>query len=395
MKYKVLFVHNKYGVHSGEEVMLDKIMQILADNGHEVRLFSKDSKELGVGALPKIGAFFSGIFSFSSRIELKKVVEEFQPNIIQIQNLFPLISPSVLPMLNQMGMPVVMRLSNYRLICPNGLFLSYGQICEKCRGGHEYYCVLKNCENSLFKSLGYAVRNFVARYLRLYKENVTRYYSQTEFQKNIMVSEGYPQEIIDVIPNMTSPTNSKKLLYPGDFVGYVGRMSREKGIDIFLEVARLCPDIPFKIAGNPQAYVSPNKVPDNVEILGHLNEAALAEFYRNCRFIILPSLCYEGFPSVIIEAMSFAKPVIASRIGGLSEIVEDEQTGLLFESGNVNELRMVVARLWEDEDTVYSFGQAGRAKVIKEYSPESYYKRLIKIYDETIKNQPCQTGREG
>lgn len=382
--HKILFVHNKYGVHSGEEAMLDKIMQVLLDHGHQVYLFSKDSNSLPRGVLPKIVAFFSGIYSFSAKVELKKVIDEFQPDIVQIQNLFPLISPSILPMLSQMRLPVVMRLANYRLVCPNGLFLSHGQVCEKCRGGREYYCVFKNCENSLPKSIGYAARNFAARYGRLYLDNVTRYYAQTTFQKDILVSEGFPQKKIDVIPNMVPLSNCDEPIKVGDFVGYVGRMSAEKGIDLFLEVAKRCPDIPFKIAGNPQKYVSPDRVPDNVEILGHLDKSTLAEFYRNCRFIIMPSHCYEGFPSVVIEAMSYAKPVIASNIGGIPEVVEDELTGLLFEPGNIDNLHLQVQNLWNDEVSIHNYGHAGREKVIKEYSPGFYYSRLLKVYEKAL-----------
>jgi len=382
---RVLFVHNKYGVHSGEEAMIERIMDLLRVNGHEVEAFFKESRGLEAGFLPKIKAFFSGIYSFAAKRELAKAVAEFRPDVVQVQNLFPLISPSVLPMLNRMGVPVVMRLSNYRLICPSGLFMSHGELCNRCRGGKEYWCAIRNCENNRFKSIGYALRNWVARRFNLYSSNVTRYYAQTSFQQKLIGSEGYSVDRIGLIPNMVQPLgDGQQAGAVGSFVGFVGRMSPEKGVDVFLEAARACPDIPFKIAGDAGKYQSQKELPVNVELLGHLNRDDLNEFYQQCRFVVVPSLWYEGFPGVIIEAMRYSKPVIASRIGGLPEIVEHEKTGLLFEPDNEKELSALVTRLWDDNDATQQLGKAGVKKVSSEYSPEVYYKRLMSIYDQAL-----------
>jgi len=385
MKYRVLFVHNKYGVHSGEEAMIERIMDLLRQHGHQVETFFKESKDLEAGLLPKVKAFFSGIYSVSAKRELAKIVEEFQPDIVQIQNLFPLISPSVLPMLKKKGIPVVMRLSNYRLICPSGLFMSHGELCNRCRGGKEYWCVIRNCENSRLKSIGYALRNAVARRFRFYSNNVTRYYAQTAFQKELIGSEGFSVERIGLIPNMVQPLeNGHQVGDIGSFVGFVGRMSPEKGVDVFLEAARACPDILFKIAGDAGKYQSQKELPVNAELLGHLNRDDLDAFYQQCRFVVVPSLWYEGFPGVIIEAMRYAKPVIASRIGGLPEIVEHEKTGLLFEPGNSEALSHLIARFWDNDVVIQQLGKAGCDKVTKDYSPELYYNRLIEVYDHAI-----------
>jgi glycosyltransferase involved in cell wall biosynthesis len=344
MKYKVLFIHNKYAVHSGEEAMLGRIMRLLRERGHEVRLYSRDSAELtGIGH--KLTAFFSGIYSLSAQRQIRRIVSEFQPDIVQIQNLFPLISPSILPVLKELGLPVVMRLANYRLICPNGLFLSHGKLCEKCRGGREFQCMIENCEQDVLKSTAYALRSWVARKLRLYRDNVAHYYAQTIFQREMLIEEGYSEDQIDVIPNMVRITEMEPDSIPGGFVGYVGRMSAEKGIDTFLAAATRCSDISFKVAGNPQGYISSERVPPNVEILGQLDGVQLAIFYQKCRFIVMPSRCYEGFPGVIIEAMNFGRPVIASRLGGMAEIVDDQINGLLFEAGNATDLAAKISIL--------------------------------------------------
>lgn len=379
---KILFIHNKYGVTSGEEVMLMKIVRLLEQNGHDVRCFFKDSADIEHMRMGKIRSFFSGIYSVASRDEIRHELIEFKPDIVQIQNLFPLISPSILPVIKSFHIPVVMRVSNYRLMCPSGLFLSHGIVCEKCRNGREFWCVFKNCEKSFFKSLGYAVRNWVARKMRFYLNNVTCYYAQTEFQKNCLVEEGFSSGEISVIPNMADGVNEGVNSDLGHYIGYAGRISQEKGVSTLLDSAEICSDIPFKLAGDFQ------KMPDlashpmsNIELLGHLDKEALNHFYSKCLIFVMPTIWYEGFPNVLLEAMLHVKPVICSNIGGLPEIVEDGKTGLLFEPGDSKDLAEKIRYLYTRPELCREMGQSGRKKVLDEYSPARYYEKLMAVYN--------------
>lgn len=385
---RILMVHNKYAVLSGEEIMVDRIINLLRHNNHEVQTFFKDSAEIGDGFLNKANSFFNGIYSLSARREILKVLDQFRPDCVQIQNLFPLISPSILALIKSRGIPIVMRCSNFRLICPNGLFLSKDQLCEKCHGGHEYWCVLKNCENNIFKSVGYALRNYVARKLKLYTENISLYIAQTEFQKRYLINENVPSERIVVIPNMSSDTNISVNNNLGDYIGYVGRISPEKGISTLINAAIECNHISFKLAGNygRMPHLGKHK-PENLDLVGHVASPALHNFYNNSRIIVLPSICYEGFPGVLIEAMIHGKPIICSRIGGLSEIVDDGITGLLFEPGNINDLVNKIKYLWARPVVCSKMGHNGREKALREYSEDKYYERLMTVYKRAIKEK--------
>lgn len=382
-------VHNKYAVISGEEIMVDRIVNLLRHNNHEVQTFFKNSAEIGNGFLRRASAFFSGVYSFTARREILKELDQFHPDCVQIQNLFPLISPSILSEINSRNIPIVMRCSNFRLICPNGLFLSHGQLCDKCSGGREYWCVFKNCENNIFKSVGYALRNYVARKLKLYTKNISLYIAQTEFQKQYLIKENIPSERIVVIPNMSSDTNIAVNNNLGDYIGYVGRISPEKGIDTLINAAIECNHISFKLAGNygRMRQLSKQK-PKNLDLIGHIDSSALHNFYDNCRIIVLPSICYEGFPSVLIEAMLHEKPIICSRIGGLSEIVDDGITGLLFEPGNSEDLANKIKYLWGRPDLCSKMGRSGREKALREYSKDKYYNRLMNAYEKAYKLPP-------
>jgi glycosyltransferase involved in cell wall biosynthesis len=383
---KICIVHNEYRVLGGEDLVVRATVDLLRRNGQQVRCFTCNSSDIESRRFGKLKAFFSGIYSSSSRKRWKRFLSEERPDIVHVHNLYPLISPSILCECGESRIPVVMTVHNFRLICPNGLLFSNGKPCDKCLGGREYWCVLKNCEKDIFKSTGYALRNYVARKKRWFMDNVTLFIALTEFQRRIFVSEGFPSERIDVIPNMTdlSPLDASPPM--GDYVAYVGRVSPEKGIPTLLEAARLCPDIPFRFAGAVDSMLGDvSKAPPNCTFLGKLSKTELISFYASARFLVLPSICYEGFPLSLIEAMSQSKAVICSRIGGLPEIVEEGVTGRLFEPGNSMELAEIIRYLWSRTDIVRAMGRAGRDKAQRDYSPEKYTNRLMSVYEKATK----------
>jgi glycosyltransferase involved in cell wall biosynthesis len=282
-----------------------------------------------------------------------------------------------------------MTVHNYRLVCPNGLHMVNGEVCEKCSGGREYWCILRNCTGSLPKSLGYALRNYVARKLRLFLDNVTVFIALTEFMRGRLAAAGLPADRIVVIPNMASNTAAGLDGRPGEHVGYVGRVSPEKDIPTLLGAARMCPEIPFKAAGSYERM--PHLVaeaPRNFQFLGHLDAGRLRQFYAGCRMLVLSSKCFEAFPTVLPEAMSHGKPVVCSRIGGLPEIVDDGVTGLLFDPGNAGELAEKVRYLWGRPELCRKLGEAGREKALREYSPQTHYERLVRAYQKAIELGP-------
>lgn len=324
---------------------------------------------------------------------MNKCIGLVKPDIVHVHNVFPLISPSVLSVCHDHGIPVVMSVHNYRLICPNGLHMPKGRhdVCERCRGGHEYWCVLRNCERNLPKSLGYALRSYVARRLGLFKRNVTMFACLTDFQRRWLIAEGYPADHLRVIPNMYPSDMAVEVEQgmSGDYVAYAGRISPEKGIGLLLSAAEGLPDIPFRLAGsNDMRTDLTGKVPASVSFVGTLERKQLAEFYSRSRLLILCSEWFEGFPMVIAEAMLYGKAVIASRIGGIPEIVEDGRTGLLFTPGDVDDLMEKVRYLWQRPSLCRQMGETGREKALHEYSPERYYSRLMTMYKEAIDLAP-------
>jgi len=385
---KVCMVHNAYASHSGEETVVEAVQRVLEHNGHEAICLYRSSAEISRMFLGRARAFVGGVCGWSGQRAMRRIIGERSPDVVHVHNVFPLISPTVVRECSRARVPVVMTVHNYRLVCPNGLHMVNGQVCEKCCGGREYWCALRNCTGNLPKSIGYALRNYVARKRRLFLDNVTVYAALTEFQRQRLIAAGFPGDRIEVIPNMAAPVETDAGTRLGDYVGYVGRISPEKGLPVLMAAARKCPDTVFKAAGSYDRMPDlPSQAPPNFEFLGHLNAEALGEFYRECRIVVLPSTCFEGFPGVLAEAMLHAKPVVCSRIGGLPEIVDDGMTGMLFEPGNAEELAEKIRFLWEQPDLCCKMGQAGREKALREYSPDRYYERLMAVYRRAISLQ--------
>jgi glycosyltransferase involved in cell wall biosynthesis len=387
---RILIVHNSYGRFSGEEAVVRSLADLLRGAGHAVDEFTRHSADAQSMYIGAVRAFFSGIYSHGSRKAMRRMIHQERPDVIHIHNLFPWISPAILPECRRAGVPVVMTVHNYRLVCPNGLHMPKGryEICEKCCGGREYWCVIRNCEHNFCKSLGYALRNYTARRFGLFTENVSLFACLTEFQRRRLSAEGYPEDRLRVIPNMCpvdteAPGISAK---DGHFVAYVGRIGPEKGIGLLLTAAEELGNIPFLLAGSYDAMPDlVSRAPANVIFLGSLDRQTLAAFYGQSRFLILCSTCFEGFPMAVVEAMTFARAVIAPRVGGIPEIVEDSVTGLLFAPGQADELAGKIRYLWDRPELCRQMGQAGREKALREYSPEKYHDRLMAIYEEAIR----------
>jgi glycosyltransferase involved in cell wall biosynthesis len=280
------------------------------------------------------------------------------------------------------NVPVVMTCHTYRLVCPQGQHYSGNKICELCSTGGEYWCIFKNCKNSIFTSIAYALRNMVARKFRLFANNVTIYIALSRFAKTRLVNAGYDKNRIFVLPNPAPASNFVIDNSKGQYAAFAGRLSPEKGIEHIISAAAQLPDIPIKIAGDGPIFQDfAQNSPKNIKFIGRLDPDQMVEFYKHARFLIFTSNWYEVCPMVILESLGCGLPVIAPRIGGLPELVEDNKTGLLFEFGNSKDLAQKMSILWDNPMMCEKMGKAALEKASKEYGQDVYYKRLMGIYE--------------
>ncbi|MBN9384094.1 MAG: glycosyltransferase family 4 protein [Chitinophagaceae bacterium] len=384
---KILIAHNDYGRPSGEEAVVDHMDLMMRSHGHQTCFYRPSTARHRSGLVNKVRVFFSGIYSLRGIRTIKKTLHKERPDIINVHNLYPFISPAALFTCKSAGIPIVMTVHNYRLVCPTGLFLRDGRPCERClRRGDEWGCVRYNCEKNFFKSVGYALRGYVARMTGAYQKNVDRYVCLTSFQKKKLIEAGFTAEKIRVIPNSISVTPSWSSM-PGKYIAYVGRLSQEKGWDMLVEIARQRPDLYIEAAGFNNSPVT--DLPSNIRLRGHLNADQLAGFYRHARFLVIPSRCYEGFPLVALEAMAMGKTVVAPDHGGFTDILGKgpDAVGLLFRPSDLTDLEAVVLRLWHDEKLVQHLGKRCFEKIKTSYSSEIVYQQWEHLFLELLQTQ--------
>lgn len=381
---KVIQLHERYRFRGGEDAMVDTAVDLLKRRGIDVRLVTRDSRKLETNLPARVKAFGSGIYSFSSAKAMKKLIARERPDIVHVHNLHPQFSPSVLVACHQLGVPVVMTCHQYRLVCPSGMHMRAGKICELCLNGKEYWCFLINCKSHLFQSMGYALRNAVHRKLHLFEHNITLFITASRFVKSRLTHAGFPKERMVVLPNMVKEVNSVIDSSKGKYVAFAGRFSPQKGIETLLEAAHHT-KLPLQLAGDysPMNHLIEN-APKGTKFMGSLSPLQMVRLYRNARFVVVPSECLEPFGLVAAEAMSHGLPVIASKIGGLEEIIEDKVTGLLFDPGNAIELANKMKLLWNNPKLCQRLGKAAREKVIQDYNEDVYFERLIEIYNNAI-----------
>jgi len=402
---KICLVHNAYGKVSGEEVVVEGLATLLAARGHTVLRFSRSSEEIPGKFLGSAQAFLAGIYNPFARRLFGRFLDTYRPDVVHAHNLFPFLSPAILPECTRRRVPVVLTLHNYRFLCPNALLLRVGRPCHECVGGHEWRCVWHNCERSFAKSLGYALRTAFARRSGLVLRHVNEFICLTEFQRDLHVRAGFPADRMTVVPNPAPEkagaqklkaemleaqtgrreTEGSRTIEQSDsgrqYVGYLGRVSFEKDVPTLVAAARRLPEIPFRVAGSYwRMEESVKHAPPNVEFLGHVEGERLREFFAGMRLLAFATRFYEGFPMVLVEAMVRGIPIVCTRIGGLPEIVEDGQTGLLYEPGDAADLAAKISALWKDAALRERLTQAAAAKVQRLYSPDAVYEKLGAVY---------------
>lgn len=392
---KICAVHNAYGKRSGEEVAIDGLCRCLEEHGHSVVPFYRSSAVQGRSLAGKATGFFSGIYSFSARREFARFLDTEKPDLVHINNLFPFISPSILDETRRRGIPVVMTLHNYRLLCPTGLLMSHGEICHRCVDGHEWWCAARNCTGELPKSVGYAARNWIARSREVFSRSVDRFIAPAEFVKRVHCDNGLQADRITTIPYIVNLEFSVDPLANGEYVGYVGRIGPEKGVETIVEVARRLPDIPFRFAGHFLRMPDlPKQAPPNCRFLGEIPREEIAGFIDNARFTVFASKWYETTGLSIAEAMARAKPVVCSRIGCLPELVQEGNTGLLFEPGNAQDLASKIESLWNRPELCQTMGKVARDFVRRKFSTEDNFARLLRVYEAAMAAHASGLARE-
>jgi glycosyltransferase involved in cell wall biosynthesis len=385
---KILVVHNAYQQRGGEDAVVGEETRLLEANGHAVVRYERHNDELqGCSALGEIGAAVEAIWSSRSFRDVRELIGKERPDVAHFHNTFPLISPSAYYACAQMGVPVVQTLHNYRLWCPAAKFLRDGKVCEACVGRSVAWPgVVHGCyRGSRAATAAVAAMLAVHRGMGSWQTKVDAYIALSEFTRRKFIEGGLPAERIVVKPNFVAGDFAANT-HPGGYVLFVGRLSEEKGPQLLLPAWRsMRTKTPLCIAGDgPLLEKLSREVRDSsltqIELTGHRTPDEVRALMQGARFLVFPSIWYEGFPMTIAEAFAGGLPVVASRLGSMAEIVQDGATGLHFESGNAADLAAKVEWAWNHPEELARMGRAARAEYEAKYQPARNYEMLMDIY---------------
>lgn len=409
---RILLVNYRYFISGGPEKYMFNIKKMLEDNGHEVIPFSIHSNknvetEYSRYFVEPIGSrdatYFEdckktprviwqmlsrSIYSVEVEKAIRKEIEEVKPDLVYIIHFVNKLSPSVIRGAKKMGKPVVLRLSDYFLLCPRFDFMYEKKPCEECLHKGYRTCIQRRCvKGSLFASLVRVMSMKIHSLMNIYKD-VDAFITPSEFLKNKLVENGFDREKINCIPTFTASKSEVGEPRIGEYGLYFGRITEEKGVETVVQAFELLPDHHVKIMGDPTTeeakrlirYVEEKNL-QNIEFVGFKSGVELEEIIKGSRYTLIPSVWYDNLPNTALESFQYSKPVIASNIGSLPELVLDGVNGYLFEAGNADELRNKVLLLADDQ-MVEIMGRASRARLEERFAPKTHYDALMGIFSQ-------------
>jgi glycosyltransferase involved in cell wall biosynthesis len=388
---KIIMVHNTYQEAGGEDVVFESEKRLLARHGHEVTSYERSNLELqSASFLDRIAIGPRMIWSSKSRQEFSAILDMYKPDLVHIHNTFMVISPSIYSACSERAIPVVQTLHNFRLLCPGANFFRDGIICHECVDQNLLQSIRHGCyRNSRKATAGVALMLSLHRALNTWGSSVSRFIVLTEFAKMKFVAAGFPGDKFVVKPNFADP-DPRERLGAGEYALYVGRLMENKGSQVLLNAWKKLPrPYPLQIIGDgperPAREAQAREMQlSGVNFQGRVSHAEVIDEIKGARFLVVPSILYEGFPMSIVESLACGTPVLCSRLGGLSEIVEDGVTGLLFDPGDPQDLAKSLDWAWNHPLELAEMGRAARRKYEEDYNAEKNYSLLMEIYLEAM-----------
>ncbi|OGL63566.1 hypothetical protein A3C09_04070 [Candidatus Uhrbacteria bacterium RIFCSPHIGHO2_02_FULL_47_44] len=410
---RIILANKYYYLRGGAENYLLSLSNWLSSTGHTVIPFAMSYSEnlstpyekyfpsevetenvkLNARGLHTLGRM---IYSLESRRKLATLIVEQKPDLAHIHNIYTQLSPSILHTLADQHIPTVMTVHDHHLISPQ-----YNVWAEGCGPDNRDVGIFKGTASKFHKdsyaaSFAQLVTHKYHRWLNIYARNVDLFLCPSKYIQQQLIRGGFPEKKLRVLPYGIDP-NSATLPPPeyrgsmrGSFQKYalfVGRLSEEKGIETIIQLAKILPDITFKIVGRGPEMAKLHRAGDkcpNLDFVGFRMGDELKELYANATVVLAPSRVHEIFGLSILEAMAHGKPVIASRVGGIPEVVEDGVNGFLVSPLDLHGWTESLMRIFYDDDLQKKLGRNARDLVETRFSLDQHHRKLTLYYEEAI-----------
>jgi glycosyltransferase involved in cell wall biosynthesis len=403
---KILLAHNFYGsaAPSGENSVYLAEKELLKSHEHSIIEFSRHSDEIrDRGFLGKLqGGLVTPWNPFTAK-KIRQLLKTEKPDILHVHNTFPLLSPSIFHAVKEFPTATVLTLHNYRIFCAAAIPMRNSNICTECLEKQSIFPALKyGCyRESRLNTLPLTIMIGLHRRLGTWSRLIDAFIALTEFQKDKMVKAGLPAEVVHVKPHFyPDPPLPLPWREREEKIVFIGRMGKEKGVHILIEAWRLWGESAPKlemIGEGPEwrrirESVHGTKVEDKITFLGQLPFSKGQELLAKAKLLVLPSLCFEGFPMVIREAFALGVPVAASRIGAIPFIIKEGINGVMFKPGDSTDLLKMVKPLWENSVKLSVMAEAARKEFEEKYTADTNYDILMEIYREAILRRKKKLG---
>jgi glycosyltransferase involved in cell wall biosynthesis len=374
---RILIAHSRYlsGAASGENQVVEDEARLLREAGHEVEVWDPAARV--DRAAEMLRTAFATVWSARAASEIRRRIRERRIEVVHVHNLFPALSPAVIRAAADEEAAVVMTLHNYRLHCLPGTFLRDGKVCELCLGripwrGVMYRCYRESAPASAALAASLTLHRAVGTF-----DRVHLYLAVSDFIRSKHIEGGLDPQRIIVKPNFASATQRRE--GDGEYFLYLGRLAYEKGVDTVLRCWHKGLGKLLVVGGGPEEESLRKIAPPEAQFLGSVPPTQAREIVRKARALLVPSRWYEGAPRNIIEAYAAGVPVIASRIGGLTEAVDQGATGFLVEPENPSDWAETIGKLTAGS-VAAELGEGAYQTWSRLYTPEIGLKQLEDVY---------------
>ena len=383
-KLRIFIVHNYYQHQGGEDIVFENEAEKLSEN-HNVRTFTAKNSSGKKGFIQ----FLKYPWNQRATRKIIRKIEQFQPDVVHIHNLHYAIGLLLIRRLNQLQIPHVLTLHNYRILCPSATLYHKGELFKKSlKQSFPYSALFRRVHNQSFlKTFWIAFTYFLHKKIRSWHPH-THFIALTDFAKNIFVNSslGVPASRFFIKANFVErpEPHSAELIKRGNHFLYVGRLSEEKGILRFINSIKDSPHTLKIIGAGPhekEITAIAKQYPKKIIYLGYQNREAIFTEMSLCTALIMPSVWYEGMPLTLLEAFASSTPVLGSNLGVLKELISPGHTGLLFDPYNTKSIQKAADK-WLSLNYKDKISKNCLSEYKKKYSPEVIMNQLINIYQE-------------
>ena len=401
---KILEINKFNYVSGGADKHYLDLVGLLRSKGNEVAVFSMENPKnefspwrkyfvsyVGYGEKDSVWQKVVGVFrmfhSVEAKRKMKRLLDDFQPDIAHIHNIYHQISPSILGEIKKRKIPIVMTVHDYKLICPNYLLQCNGRSWEDLGGNRYMEFIKQKCfKDSYWKSLLVVLQFRWHAYWNSYDKNVDRYIVPSDFTKNKLVAAGFQESKIVVLPLFSqepSVNEVSKIAIVEKYAIHFGRLSKDKGVDKLIELFADIPDIKLYLAGNIEGDLEiPNVA--NIRHIGFLKQVELERYIKNALFVISRSTLPETFGLIALEAIKNGKPFIGFRTGAYAEIIENNKEGYL--CADMQEMKERISTLVRDGGLRTLFSRMALEKA-KKFNSDGYYERISSLFNSLLREK--------